>query len=117
MKIDIQFCMNFKKIGIFLFLIFIAFISGFLANMYDIYPSEIKEFYIANENSNENSKVFETDTSSLIHVTNDISKNEIKTMPKSGKIKKVIIMDVIIFDFLHYFCEIKHFCHILILSN
>ena len=78
MKIDIQFCMNFKKIGIFLFLIFIAFISGFLANMYDIYPSEIKEFYIANENSNENSKVFETDTSSLIHVTNDISKNEIK---------------------------------------
>ena len=53
MKIDIQFCMNFKKIGIFLFLIFIAFISGFLANMYDIYPSEIKEFYIANENSNE----------------------------------------------------------------
>ena len=78
MKIDIQFCMNFKKIGISLFLIFIAFISGFLANMYDIYPSEIKEFYIANENSIENSKIFETDISSLIHVTNDISKNEIK---------------------------------------
>ena len=106
MKIDIQFCMNFKKIGIFLFLIFIAFISGFLANMYDIYPSEIKEFYIANENSNENSKVFETDTSSLIHVTNDISKNEIKnnlinhiwkqnTLPNNelSKIEKNISLD------------------------
>ena len=106
MKIDIQFCMNFKKIGIFLFLIFIAFISGFLANMYDIYPSEIKEFYIANENSNENSKVFETDTSSLIHVTNDISKNEIKnnlinhiwkqnTLPHNelSKIEKNISLD------------------------
>ena len=106
MKIDIQFCMNFKKIGIFLFLIFIAFISGFLANMYDVYPSEIKEFYIANENSNENSKVFETDTSSLIHVTNDISKNEIKnnlinhiwkqnTLPNKelSKIEKNISLD------------------------
>ena len=106
MKIDIQFCMNFKKIGIFLFLIFIAFISGFLANMYDIYPSEIKEFYIANENSNENSKVFETDISSLIHVTNDISKNEIKnnlinhiwkqnTLPHNelSKIEKNISLD------------------------
>ena len=106
MKIDIQFCMNFKKIGIFLFLIFIAFISGFLANMYDIYPSEIKELYIANENSNENSKVFETDTSSLIHVTNDISKNEIKnnlinhiwkqnTLPNNelSKIEKNISLD------------------------
>ena len=106
MKIDIQFCMNFKKIGIFLFLIFIAFISGFLANMYDIYPSEIKEFYIANENSNENSKVFETDISSLIHVTNDISKNEIKnnlinhiwkqnTLPNNelSKIEKNISLD------------------------
>ena len=106
MKIDIQFCMNFKKIGIFLFLIFIAFISGFLANMYDIYPSEIKELYIANENSNENSKVFETDISSLIHVTNDISKNEIKnnlinhiwkqnTLPNNelSKIEKNISLD------------------------
>ena len=106
MKIDIQFCMNFKKIGIFLFLIFIAFMSGFLANMYDIYPSEIKELYIANENSNENSKVFETDTSSLIHVTNDISKNEIKnnlinhiwkqnTLPNNelSKIEKNISLD------------------------
>ena len=106
MKIDIQFCMNFKKIGIFLFLIFIAFISGFLANMYDIYPSEIKEFYIANENSNENSKVFETDTSSLIHVTSDISKNEINnnlvnhiwkqnTLPNNelSKIEKNISLD------------------------
>ena len=106
MKIDIQFCMNFKKIGGFLFMIFIAFISGFLANMYDIYPSEIKEFYIANENSNENSKVFETDTSSLIHVTNDISKNEIKnnlinhiwkqnTLPNNelSKIEKNISLD------------------------
>ena len=106
MKIDIQFCMNFKKIGIFLFLIFIAFISGFLANMYDIYPSEIKEFYIANENSNENSKIFETDTSSLIHVTNDIAKNEIKnnlinhiwkqnTLPNNelSKIEKNISLD------------------------
>ena len=106
MKIDIQFCMNFKKIGIFLFLIFIAFISGFLANMYDIYPSEIKELYIANENSNENSKVFETDISSLIHVTNDISKNEIKnnlinhiwkqnTLPHNelSKIEKNISLD------------------------
>ena len=106
MKIDIQFCMNFKKIGIFLFLIFIAFMSGFLANMYDIYPSEIKELYIANENSNENSKVFETDISSLIHVTNDISKNEIKnnlinhiwkqnTLPNNelSKIEKNISLD------------------------
>lgn len=78
MKINIQFFMNFKKIVILLFLIFIAFISGFLANMYDFYPSEIKEFYIANEYKNENSQVFETDINSLIHVTNDISKNEIK---------------------------------------
>ena len=106
MKIDIQFCMNFKKIGIFLFLIFIAFISGFLANMYDIYPSEIKEFYIANENSNENSKIFETDINSLIHVTSDISKNEIKnnlinhiwkqnTLPHNelSKIEKNISLD------------------------
>ena len=105
MKIDIQFCMNFKKIGIFLFLIFIAFISGFLANMYDIYPSEIKEFYIAND-SNENSKIFETDISSLIHVTSDISKNEIKnnlinhiwkqnTLPNKelSKIEKNISLD------------------------
>ena len=105
MKIDIQFCMNFKKIGIFLFLIFIAFISGFLANMYDIYPSEIKEFYIAND-SNENSKIFETDISSLIHVTSDISKNEIKnnlinhiwkqnTLPHNelSKIEKNISLD------------------------
>ena len=74
--------------------------------MYDIYPSEIKEFYIANENSNENSKVFETDTSSLIHVTNDISKNEIKnnlinhiwkqnTLPNNelSKIEKNISLD------------------------
>ena len=105
MKIDIQFCMNFKKIGIFLFLIFIAFISGFLANMYDIYPSEIKEFYIAND-SNENSKIFETDISSLILVTSDISKNEIKnnlinhiwkqnTLPHNelSKIEKNISLD------------------------
>ena len=78
MKIDIQFCMNFKKIGMILFMIFIAFISGFLVNMYDIYPSEIKEFYISNGNNNEDSIIFETDIGSLIHVTNNISKNEIK---------------------------------------
>ena len=46
-------------------------------NVRKISPSEIKEFYIAND-SNENSKIFETDISSLIHVTSDISKNEIK---------------------------------------
>tara|TARA_B100001540_G_scaffold28179_1_gene23885 strand:- start:94 stop:1221 length:1128 start_codon:yes stop_codon:yes gene_type:complete len=106
MKIDIQFCMNFKKIGMILFMIFIAFISGFLVNMYDIYPSEIKEFYISNGNNNEDSIIFETDIGSLIHVTNNISKNEIKnnlinhlweqnTLPNNelSKIEKNISLD------------------------
>ena len=79
MKITIRYYMNSKKIGIIVFLVFLGFLSGFFVNMYDLYPAGIKDLYNEINRNDIKLEIYETDVSSLIHVNNDFSKNEIQS--------------------------------------
>ena len=79
MKTSFCFCMSTKKLGIFTFLIFFAFLSGFFVNMYEIYPySSIKQLYIENQRSISEIEIYEDDIVSLIHIHDFDSKTEVQ---------------------------------------
>ena len=76
---NIFFFMNNKKLVSFVILIILAFISGFIVNDYELFPySIIKTLYLENQSSHTQNKIYENDVSSLIHIHDYSSKNEIK---------------------------------------